>query len=139
MNKETIQKKSFENRIERLPDILDFLMDVMQEHGVGEEKMFDIQTAVDEACTNIIQYSFPDKKEETIEISCNKEENSFIVTVKHSGEPFDPRQVKDPDLDEQIETREVGGLGIYFMRQLLDEFRYEYKDGLEILVMVKYI
>src|SRR5262249_30235504 len=94
--------------------------------------------AVDEACTNIINYGYAPDEEGIIEIFCKMlDENRAAVLIKDQGKPFDQTREVHPDTTSKSEDRQPGGLGRYFMRELLDEIYYECKDGYEILTMVK--
>ena len=62
---------------------------------------------------------------------------TVYVTFIDSGMPFDPLKKEDPDVTLPAEEREIGGLGIYMTKQAMDEVSYEYKDGQNILTLVK--
>lgn len=127
-----------EANVDSIPIVASFLEETMQHCGVDENKMFDVNVAVDEACTNIIQHAYP-AGEGPIDISCKKVGNKFVVMIKDYGKPFDQTELPDPDVNLGAEDRKPGGLGVYLMRKLMDELYYEYKDGCEILTMIKYI
>ncbi|MFQ6056054.1 MAG: ATP-binding protein [Methanosarcinales archaeon] len=127
------------NKMEELPKMIDFVTYAMEYFGLDEEKIFDVQMAVDEACTNIIQYAYPMEEEGIIEIFCKIIDGNFAVIIKDYGKPFNPNSVPIPDLTANLEERKEGGLGIFFMKELMDELRYEYKNGCETLIMIKYL
>lgn len=129
------------NELENLPLISDFINRQMLKHGLDEAKIFDVRVAVDEVCTNIIQYAYPQGQEGIIHITCVMEGSHFVVIIEDNGQPFDPLQVSDPRVEGELEERELGGLGVYFMKQLIDELKYEYReeDGSESLTMIKYV
>jgi serine/threonine-protein kinase RsbW len=102
---------------------------------LDDRKVFEVQMAVDEACTNIIKYGYAREKG-TIEISCLRWDEDVVVVIKDTGTPFDPTSVQPPDLDAGLEERKIGGLGVYFMKTLMDEVKYEYKDGKNVLRLV---
>lgn len=85
--------------------------------------MFEVQTAVDEACTNIILHAYAGKGG-TIAISCELQDNDFIITMRDKGKPFDPTSVPPPDLQADLDKRRLGGLGMYLMSQLMDDVSY---------------
>ncbi len=101
--------------------------------------VLEVQTAVDESCTNIIKYAYSEKGG-TITIACTTEDNYLIVTIKDKGKPFDPSLVPMPDVNEDLNKRKIGGLGIYLMRKLMDDVNYSFdtKKG-NTLVMRKKI
>ena len=122
-----------ESKLENLAVIADFITDSMREFGLADPKIFEIQMAVDEACTNIINYGYTVGM---INISCWRRDEDVIVVIKDRGKPFDPTSVPPPDLDASLEERKIGGLGVYFMKTLVDEVKYEFKDGKNVLTMV---
>ena len=81
--------------------------------------------AVDEACTNIILYAYPERKG-YIRLACCLNHNDFVISIRDKGKPFNPCSVPPPELDVNLDDRRVGGLGIYFMRKFMDEISYRY-------------
>jgi anti-sigma regulatory factor (Ser/Thr protein kinase) len=96
----------------------------MSQLGI-EVGVFEVQTAVDEACTNIMKYAYS-AEGGIITILCELQENDFVVTIKDKGKPFDPSSVPPPDLDTDLDKRKIGGLGIYLMRKLMDDVSYSF-------------
>ena len=128
-------KLKIEGKLENLSLIGDFIGDSMREFGLDNRKIFDVQMAVDEACTNIIEYGYANEGG-TIDIACQRRGEEIVVVIKDTGKPFDPTTVQPPDLNTSLEERKAGGLGIYFMKTLTDEVRYEFKEGKNVLTMV---
>jgi serine/threonine-protein kinase RsbW len=112
-----------DSKLENLSVIADFIGTVMMQLGI-EEGIRQVQIAVDEACTNIINYAYSGGKG-VISISCELQCNDFVVTIMDRGRPFDPGVVPAPDLETGLEERKIGGLGIYLMRNLMDEVVYK--------------
>ena len=107
--------------LKNLELVADFITKTMRESGAQNEKdIFDVQLAVDEALTNIIEHAYAGIKGGKITVQCRLSESKkeFTVKLKDSGKPFDPQTVASPDTDAKLEERKVGGLGIYFMKQL---------------------
>lgn len=124
-----------EGKLENLSLIGDFIGDTMRSFGLDNHKIFDVQMAVDEACTNIIEYGYTEEVG-MIDIICLKRGVDIMVIIKDEGKQFDPTTVQPPDLNASLEERKTGGLGIYFMKKLMDEVKYEFKDGKNVLTMV---
>ncbi|MCK4733342.1 MAG: ATP-binding protein, partial [Methanophagales archaeon] len=113
----------------------DFIGDSMREFGLDNRKIFNVQMAVDEACTNIIEYGYANEVG-TIDIACWRKGEEIVVVIKDEGKPFDPTAAQPPDLNTSLEERKTGGLGIYFMKTLMDEVKYEFSGGTNVLTMV---
>lgn len=124
-----------EGKLENLSLIGDFIGDTMRSFGLDNHKIFDVQMAVDEACTNIIEYGYTEEVG-MIDIICLRRGGDIMVIIKDEGKQFDPTTVQPPDLNASLEERKTGGLGIYFMKKLMDEVKYEFKDGKNVLTMV---
>jgi serine/threonine-protein kinase RsbW len=121
--------------LENLSQIGDFIYDALNSFGLDVRKIFDVQLAVDELCTNIISYGYTTEAG-MIDISCSMDDNEIVVIIKDKGKPFNPMSVEPPDLDASLEERKIGGLGIYLARSLMDEVEYEFIDGMNVLSML---
>jgi serine/threonine-protein kinase RsbW len=107
--------------------------------GLDDRAAYAVQMAVDEACSNIIEHGYVD--DSAGEIACTYEISSegLTVTLCDQGECFDPTRVSEPDLDAKLEDRTRGGLGIYFVRKLVDSVAYEYVPGCgNVLTLTKH-
>ena len=67
------------------------------------------------------------------------DDRNAIITFFDRGVPFDPLAKPDPDITLTAEERDVGGLGIYMTKKTMDDMRYEYRDGQNILSLIKHI
>lgn len=126
------------SRAENLARIADFVTEVAANWGLSEQETFAVQMAVDEACTNIIQHGYGSQQEGPIEIACHRQDDDCVVTIRDYGRAFDPSAVPQPDIEAPLEQRQEGGLGLYFMRELMDEVRFAFnaQKG-NLLTMVK--
>ena len=113
-----------EAKPENLSVIADFIATAMRQLGT-EQDMFEVQTAVDEACTNIMLHAYSGKGG-VISISCELQDKDFIITIRDNGRPFDPASVPPPDVEAALEERRVGGLGVHLMRKLMDDVSYTF-------------
>ena len=109
-------------------------------NNISEKKCFDILIIVDELATNIISYAFNDGQEHTFTIMIEKENEAVHLQLSDGGIPFDPLKSSVPDTDAPLENRKIGGLGIFFVKQLsarIDYARIENKNQLDIFVSLK--
>ncbi len=120
-----------ESSLEYLSRIGDFVLDSTRGSGLDQRETFHLMTAVDEACTNIIKYSGSDE----IEIKCEVKDELVVVQIKDDGVAFNPLEAPTPDLNVPLEERKVGGLGIHFIRTLMDDVKYERREGKNMLTM----
>lgn len=128
-------KASFQMRAtaspESLVEITRFILEAVIGSDLDEREAFHLMMAADEACTNIIKYG----RSGFIEIKCDVVDGRVEVEIRDDGVPFDPLKAPQPDIDAPLHRREVGGLGIYFIRSLTDDLRYERRGGKNILTM----
>ncbi|MEW6680483.1 MAG: anti-sigma factor antagonist [bacterium] len=127
-----------EGKIENLSKIADFIEQATQRLGLNKSKRFDVMVAVGEACENIIQHGYSEKKG-YIEIKCEMKDGDFLVRIRDWGRAFDPKSVPCPNIDAPLEQRRGGGWGIYFMKSLMDEIDYHFdsKRGNELVMLKK--
>jgi len=125
-----------DSTIEKIPEISALLGEEMQTSGFGSEIILDTQLAVEEAITNIINHGYRKAVGEII-ISFMISTERIEVHIIDAAPRFDPLSVPEPDLDGDLENRRIGGLGIFLIRQLMDEVSYRYENGKNILVLIK--
>jgi anti-sigma regulatory factor (Ser/Thr protein kinase) len=118
-----------------LAAIADFLAEALA--GCGDELVFAIQLAVDEACSNTILYGYPGGEAGLITITCTADDETVRVTIADDGVAFDPLTAPPPLLDIPVEDRPIGGLGVHFIRTVMDSVSYARKDGMNVLSMEK--
>lgn len=112
--------------------------------GFRPEQIYEIQLAVDEAFTNIIEHAYHGEKEEPIECVCTLTPDALIIVIQDYGAPFNPEDVPEPDVHASLHKRVEGGLGLYFIRHLMDEVDFYFSPAsghqrrFNLLRMVKY-
>jgi serine/threonine-protein kinase RsbW len=123
---------------ESLDKVCRFVDQIARSDGFDEESLFAIETAVDEAFSNIIDHAYGGENKGTVECSCEVKDKALIVTLHDYGRPFDPNAIPLPSLNSSLEDRKERGLGLYFMRKFMDEvhFKFSRQDG-NTLVMIK--
>ncbi|HQA81362.1 MAG TPA: ATP-binding protein [Methanoregulaceae archaeon] len=112
------------------------LEEAMQLHGFSSEETLDTQLAVEEAITNVIVHGYG-RPGETILVSSRIRNDRAEVCITDTAPRFDPLSVADPDTGEGIDDREIGGLGVFLIRRVMDEVSYRYEEGKNILVLAK--
>jgi len=119
-------------QFENLDRVRDFVAESAEECGLEPAAVYAVQLAVDEAFTNIIEHAYGGESNEKIEGTCQIVGEDLEVTLMDCGKPFDPSLVPGPHLDAELEEREVGGLGLYFIFQLMDEVHFSFTRKLEL-------
>ena len=124
--------------IEKLPELLSFLEQQLEEAGCPMKTQMQISVAAEEIFVNIANYAYtPGKGIATVRLTISQDPVTATITFIDRGTPFDPLKKEDPDVTLSAEEREIGGLGIYMTKKTMDEVHYEYKDGQNRLTLVK--
>lgn len=112
-------------------------------HGQPASLAARVNLALDELLTNVMQYGLADAMPDPpadraeIEVSLDLAGDRLVAEIRDRGVPFNPLQRADPDVDATLEDREIGGLGIFLARQMMDVIRYRRADGHNCLTLVK--
>jgi anti-sigma regulatory factor (Ser/Thr protein kinase) len=134
--------RSFTARFESLDTVREFVSLAAEEYGLDAKAIYAVELATDEAFTNIVEHAYGGESSEQVECTCEFTVDRLIIILHDCGLPFDPTLVPEPDLDAPLEERETGGLGIFFMRKLMDEVHFSpgsKKTGnCNTLTMIKY-
>lgn len=118
-------KTTFPARFDNLDEIRDFVAQVARKGGFNDKEIYSIQLAADEAATNIIEHAYAGISDGNLDITCEMRSETMIITMRDNGAPFDPSTVKQPNIKANLSDRQIGGLGVYLMRKIMDEVRYE--------------
>jgi anti-sigma regulatory factor (Ser/Thr protein kinase) len=106
--------------------------------GCSRSDALKFHMLVDEIFTNIANYAYEDGTGMVlVSISYDDAENKVRLIFKDEGRQYDPTKEKPPDLSLPARERRAGGLGIFMVRNTVDEFIYERRDGCNILTLVK--
>jgi serine/threonine-protein kinase RsbW len=107
------------------------------EHGVAPDTVFQINLALDELVTNVIVHGFEDSDRHEIVVRLTLDVVQVLIEVEDDGLPFNPLDVPTPNLDRDIADRPIGGLGVHFVRSVMDGVEYRRHGGHNILRMTK--
>jgi serine/threonine-protein kinase RsbW len=110
---------------------------VGRSQDLDERTLHTLHLVLDEACTNVIEHAYRGQGG-AMEIALEVEDDCIRVVIRDWGLPFDPDAVPVPDVTAPLEDRPLGGLGVYLLREMMDEVRYEFsaQDG-NTLTLVK--
>ncbi len=118
-------------RFECLTDIAAFITRVAREAGLNDDEVFHVEMAVDEACSNIIEHAYAAQSGD-IDLACQSARTGQLeIVIRDSGQPFTPEEIAPPQLGASADLDDLneGGLGLYFMRKLMDDVRFEFVPG----------
>ncbi len=120
---------TIENDLAQLAVVRDQVESFAKRENLSHEVGFAAKLALEELLTNTISYGYGDKSAQFIEIQLEVRGDQLIIRTADDGLAFDPRTAKEPNTQSSLEDREIGGLGVHLVKNLMDGFEYRYKDG----------
>lgn len=122
--------------LKNVPRALDCVAEWARKAGFGEQGLYEIQLAVDEACANVVDHAYEGMDTGEIEVSCLLDGQTLTIRVRDWGKGFDLSTIAEPDLTAPLEERCLGGLGLFLVRQMMDdvEFRSDPEQGNELIM-----
>ena len=126
--------------VDNLPKVLAFVDERLEALGCPMPAQMQIDVAVEELFVNIAHYAYaPGVGSATVLVSAVDEPRSVEITLIDGGVPYNPLAKPDPDVSLSAEERAIGGLGIYMVKKTMDDVRYEYRGGKNVLTIRKTI
>lgn len=140
MGQEMMESLTVPATLDSLAMISAFVTDATTRAGLDEHAAWQVELAVDEAATNIIQHGYDVEDSGVIELSWRIESGELVVALRDYGRRFDPDEVPAPDISSPLEERQAGGLGLYLMNRLMDRVQFDFDAAQgNLLTMVKHI
>jgi anti-sigma regulatory factor (Ser/Thr protein kinase) len=123
---------------ESLSDLRDFIKAACAEHAhIDEQTCYDMQLAVDEACTNIITHGYAGMNPGTMILAMEIYDEQVRLTITDFGHPFEPCEPPAPDLQAVMDGQEESGFGLFFIYQTMDDIQYQTSEAGNQLVFTK--
>jgi anti-sigma regulatory factor (Ser/Thr protein kinase) len=108
------------------------------DQGLPDRLSHNFNLAFDEIITNIVSYGYDDEGEHTIDVRLSLTDGLIEAEVIDDAKAFDPlHEAKEPDITADLDDRPIGGLGIFFVKELMDEVRYKRENGRNHLYFCK--
>jgi sigma-B regulation protein RsbU (phosphoserine phosphatase) len=125
-----------DSRIEELDKVTAFVRQAGERLNLPPALTMKLNVALEEVVANVIQYG--KQETETIEIACAHGNGKLAFTITDTCEAFDPTGIADADITLPAEDRPVGKLGVFLIKQIMDEVTYRRENGKNILTLTKY-
>lgn len=119
-------------------EVMSFVSSNLEEYECSMKIQMKIELACDEIFANIVSYAYKDHIGD-VEIDMDYKDHCISLTFIDSGIPYNPLEVKDPDVSLSLDKREIGGLGVFLVKKSMDECFYEYMNGKNHFTIKKYI
>ena len=125
-----MNKRKFNPIKDKSAEIIEYIMaspDIPDDEGL----QFKIRLSVEEAVENVVRYAYQGG------IGWLEAGTELTIVLRDAGTPFNPLEREDPDVTAAAEDRDIGGLGIFLCKQMMDSIEYRYEEGCNILTMKK--
>lgn len=138
ISEETERHLILHNDIQQIPQLAEFVETVAEAAQLDVGLTMNLNLALEEAVTNVIMYAYPKGSDGLVDIEAIIRKDSLEFIVSDTGTPFDPTAAPEADITLDVEDRPIGGLGIFLVRNIMDEVKYaRSEDGKNILSMTK--
>ena len=123
---------------ENLDKVIAFVNEHLDAADCSPKSRMQLELAVEEIYVNIANYAYaPEVGKATVRVEVSEDPVAVTITFMDSGKPFDPLKKEDPDVTLPESERQIGGLGIFLTKKLVDDVSYEYKNGQNVLTLKK--
>ena len=129
-------EREFGTELSLLKEVNAFVEEFMGKAGVTERE-FEIMLAVEEWYVNIVKHGFLGRNIGIVKLALDMTDGRLEVTVSDNGPEFDPLSIPEPEKPENVEEAKIGGLGIHFIRNLMNSVNYRRKGERNILTMIR--
>ena len=129
------KKLVLKNEISEINKLAIFIEELGEELNLAPDLVFNLNLVLEEAVSNVILYAYPKEKHQEISLSAKKIDNNLVFVLTDSGKEFDPTQAPEADVTLSAEERQIGGLGIFLIRQIMNKVEYQRIDGKNVLTL----
>ena len=130
------ESRVFKADVKELDNLFEYSSKLLNQLDFSSRDVIMINTALEEIFVNVAHYAYDN--EGTVEITLSRANNKVSFVFKDNGKPFNPLERKDPNITASSDEREIGGLGIYMVKKIMDEVHYEYTNSQNVLTLIKY-
>lgn len=128
---------TIDNSLSHVPQVNDFVKSIGDELNLPESDSQNLKLAIEEAVVNVINYAYPAGEKGKISIEASATDTALKFKISDTGVAFAPTDAPDVDTSLTAEERQIGGLGIFLVRQLMDTINYERIEGKNVLTLTK--
>ena len=125
------------NDITEISKLSAFIDEIGEEFSLTPDVVFNLNLVLEEAVVNVINYAYPKEEHQSIYLSAALHDDSIVFVLTDTGKEFDPTMAPEADITLSADEREIGGLGIFLIRQIMNEVKYERIEGKNVLTLEK--
>ena len=127
------------SKLSELNTLCRHLEDCGNDMELPQKCLFEINLGLDELFTNIISYGFEDDSEHQIKFSLAKEKETLVVQVEDDGKPFNPLEAACTEVPPDLDSVNIGGLGIHLVKKMMDVIDYQRVKGKNRIILKKFV
>jgi Anti-sigma regulatory factor (Ser/Thr protein kinase) len=127
------------NQVDELARVNQFVEEIGEELGLDMELQMNLNLVMEEMVSNVIFYAYPQEKEATIELLAESDGKELTFVLSDRGKEFDPTMKEDADPNVNPMDRDIGGMGIFIVKNIMNEVTYQRLEGKNLLTMKKEI
>jgi anti-sigma regulatory factor (Ser/Thr protein kinase) len=127
------------NSIDELQAVNNELEQFGESQDLAPDLMFNLNLVLEEVLTNIIFYGYDDSATHVIELNINLKSEIIEIEIIDDGKPFNPLERPDPNVNKSLDERQIGGLGIFLVKKIMDKAEYFRRENKNILNLQKNI
>lgn len=125
------------NQISELEKVAQFVEEIGEELGLSMELQMNLNLVMEEMVTNVIFYAYPEGVIADIELLAKSDGKELTFVLSDQGKEFDPTAKEDTDLDVNPADRDLGGMGIFIVKNIMNKVTYQRLEGKNLLTMTK--
>jgi serine/threonine-protein kinase RsbW len=123
--------------MQELERVNQFVEEICEELNLGMELQLNLNLVMEEMVVNVISYAYPEGKVADIELVAESDGKELTFVLSDQGKEFDPTLREAADMDVNPAERDLGGMGIYIVKNIMNEVSYQRLEGKNLLTMKK--
>jgi serine/threonine-protein kinase RsbW len=127
------------NQISELERVAQFIEEIGEELHLDMEMQMNLNLVMEEMVSNVIFYAYPKEADSEIELLAKCDGKKLTFVLSDQGKEFDPTAKEDADPDVNPAEREIGGMGIFIVKNIMNHVTYQRLEGKNLLTMTKNI
>jgi serine/threonine-protein kinase RsbW len=130
---------TIKNEVNELENVARFIEEISEELGLGMELQMNLNLVMEEMVSNVIFYAYPEGTQASIDLMAESDGKELTFVLSDQGREFDPTVMDDADIDTNPAERELGGMGIFIVKNIMNQVTYQRLEGKNLLTMKKEI
>lgn len=139
MNNHMRKELCIKNQMTELEKVNQFIDEIGEELGLNMELTMNLNLVMEEMVVNVISYAYPEGSDAEIELLAKSDGKELTLVLSDQGREFDPTMKEDSDMSVNPALRDIGGMGIFIVKNIMNKVSYQRLEGRNLLTMTKSI